>query len=255
MTATTRALPGRYGFAQVASMEWVKLRSLRSTWAALMITVVGAVAVAVAVGTNTPDGSGDLTNNVLAGIIPGLLVTGVMGVLVMTSEYSSGMIGVTLAAIPNRPLVMVAKIAVFGSIALLVGEVAAFIAFFAGGWALPDTMSAPSLGQPGVLRAVVLSGTAFCLIGLMGLGVGTVIRHTAAAVAVLVGGVFLGAQFVAAFAHQVLPYLPIGIVANALAAVKQPWAGLSPWVGLGTLGLYAAGVLVLGTWLLARRDA
>ncbi|HWD46772.1 MAG TPA: hypothetical protein VHM23_24190 [Actinomycetota bacterium] len=134
-TASSRAPHGHYRFAQVARMEWVKVRSLRSTWWALGATVAGAIAVAVAV--NTEDAAADLTNNALAGIALGLLLTGVLGVLAMTGEYSSGTIRSTLAASPNRPLVLAAKAVVFGAVALAVGEAAAFIAFFAGGAALP----------------------------------------------------------------------------------------------------------------------
>jgi ABC-2 type transport system permease protein len=258
-TATSRVPRGHYGFSHAARMEWIKLRSLRSTWWALAATVAGAVGIAVAVGVNTKDAAADLTNNALAGISLGLLLTGVLGVLLMTGEYSSGMIRATLTAIPNRPLVLAAKAAVFGAVALAVGEVAAFVAFFAGGAALPDRIPAPTLGQPGVLRAVVLSGAGYCLIGLLGLGLGAVVRHTPAAIAVLVGGVYVLAQLVAAFAPAIMPYLPVAIVANSLGVV-QPVAiegqlhFLSPWAGLGMLCLYAAVTLGAGTWLLARRD-
>ncbi len=162
----------------------------------------------------------------------------------MTGEYSSGAIRATLAAIPNRPLVLAAKAAVFGAVALAVGEAAAFIAFFAGEAALPAAVPGPALGQPGVLRAVVLAGAGFCLIGLIGLGLGAIIRHTPAAIAVLVGGVYVLAQLVAAALTQsVIAYLPIAIVANSLTATKPVAQGefhfLSPWTGLGMLCLYA----------------
>jgi ABC-2 type transport system permease protein len=249
----------RYRFAQVARMEWIKLRSLRSTWWVLAATVAGAVGIAVAVGVNTEDAAGDLTNNALAGISLGLLLAGVLGVLVMTGEYSSGMIRATLAAIPHRPLVLAAKAAVFGALALAAGEAAGFIAFFAGTAALPDRVPAPTLGQPGVLRAVVLGGAGYCLIGLLGVGLGAIIRHTPAAIAVLVGGVYVAAQFVAVLAHSLMPYLPVSIVANSLSTVRPvPGEGfhfLSPWAGLAVLSLYAAAALGAGAWLLARRDA
>jgi hypothetical protein len=236
-------------------MEWIKLRSLRSTWWGLAVTVAGALGIAVAVGVNTKNAAADLTNNALAGISVGLLLTGVLGVLVMTGEYSSGMIRATLAAIPNRPLLLAAKAAIFGVVALTVGEAAAFIAFYAGGAALPDAIPAPTLGQPGVLRAVVISGAGFCLVGLIGLGLGAIIRHTPAAIAVLVGGVYVLAQFIAAAAQTVLAYIPISIVANSLSATKPLPGMLSPWAGLAMLCLYTAVTLSIGGWLLARRDA
>src|SRR5918999_2336837 len=164
---TTTAATGRYRFSHVARMEWTKLCSLRSTWWVLGLTLAGAVGIAVAVGFNTKDAAGDLTNNALAGISLGLLLVGVLGVLAMTGEYSSGLIRATLAAIPNRPLVLAAKAAVFGGVALAVGEAAGFIAFFAGVASLPAGIPAPTLGQPGVLRAVVLGGAGVFLVGVI----------------------------------------------------------------------------------------
>lgn len=259
---TAIAVPrGHYRFRHVARMEWIKLRSLRSTWWTLALSAGAAVGIAIAVGLNTPVTSRneDLTSNVLGGVSAGLLLTGVLGVLMMTSEYTSGMIRATLAAAPDRPLMLAAKAAVFGGVALVLGEATAFIAFFTGGAALRHGITAPTLSQPGALRAVLLTGASFCLIGLLGMGLGAIIRHTAAAVAVMVGGVYVAVQALAAFAHQLLPYLPIPIVAGSLSASKPAMgaspAPLSPWAGLGLLCLYAVVLLAAGGWLLCRRDA
>jgi ABC-2 type transport system permease protein len=249
----SRVPSGHYQFSQAARMEWIKLRSLRSTWWTLAITAAAAIGLGVAVGLNTSNSSGDLTNNALAGIAPGLLFAGILGVLAMTAEYSSGMIRATLAVVPSRRLLLAAKAAVFGTMTLVVGETTAFLAFFAGGAALQHGIPAPTLSQPGVLRAVLLSGTGFCLIGLLGLGLGAIVRHTPAAIAVLVGGVYVVAQFIGGIAQPVGAYVPISIVANSLATTKD--AMLSPWTGLGMLGLYAGVVLGIGGWLLSRRDA
>ena len=256
---TTTAPGGHYRFQDAARMEWVKLRSLRSTWWTLAVTIAGAAAVAVAVGANTENAAADLTNNALAGIALGLLLTGILGVLTATSEHTSGTIRSTLAAIPNRPLVVAAKAAVFGTVALAAGEAASFIAFFAGGAALPARIAGPSLGQPAVLRAVVLGGAGYCLIGLLGVGFGAVVRHTPAAIAMLVGGVYVLAQLVAGLATWMMAWLPIAIVANSLSVTRPVGDGqlrfLSPWAGLAVLGLYAAVSLAAGAFLLARRDA
>jgi ABC-2 type transport system permease protein len=246
---------GHYRFANVVGMEWVKLRSLRSTWLTMAVTVVGAVGIALDVGRSTENASGDLTNDVLAGIAPGLLLTGVLGVMVMTSEYSSGMIRLTLAAAPRRRVLLAAKAAVFAAVAMVVGEVAAFLAFFVGGAAMPDSVPAPELSQPGVLRALVLAGAGYCLIGLIGLGLGAVIRHTPAAIGVLVAGVYVGAQLLGLLAESAMGYAPVSIVANSLS-VANPLTGMPPpWTGLGVLCLYAALALGIGGWLLERRDA
>ncbi|MEH0928909.1 ABC transporter permease subunit [Micromonospora sp. CPCC 205558] len=263
-TAESRVPSGRYGLAQAARMEWIKLRSLRSTWWTLIVTAVGTVGIGIAVGLNTRNGAGDVTNNALAGVVPGLLLTGVLGVLTMTSEYSSGTIRATLAAVPRRPLVLVAKAAVFGAVTLIVGEVASFVAFIAVGAALRHGVVAPTLDQPGVLRAVAVTGAGFCLIGLLGLGLGAIIRHSAAAVGVLVAGVYVVAQFIGFIAHGMASYMPILIVENSLSTTRPVTCGtdaascpdfLSAGAGLGVLCLYAAVALAVGGWLLAKRDA
>jgi ABC-2 type transport system permease protein len=258
--STRRA--GHYRFRHAARMEWIKFRSLRSTWWTLALTVAGAVGIATAVGLNTRNAAGDLTNNALAGVTLGLLLTSVLGVMTMTSEYSSGAIRSTLTAVPNRPLLLAAKAAVFAGPALVVGEAAAFLAFFADGAALRHGIAAPALAQPGVLRAVLLTGTSYSLAGLMGLGLGAVIRHTAATVGILVGGVYVVAQVLAAAFHPVAAYLPIIIIGNSLSTTKPTCDGsgpcihlLSAWTGLGMLCLYAAVALAAGGVLLARRDA
>jgi ABC-2 type transport system permease protein len=264
MTVVTERVPaGHYRFRHVARMEWIKLRTLRSTWWTLAITAAAGAVMAVVIGLNTISRSADLTNNVLAGVVPGLLLIGVLGVLTMTGEYSSGMIRATLAATPRRPLLLAAKAAVFGAASLAVGEAAAFLAFFAGGAAFRHGIAAPALSQPGVLRAILLGGASYCLIGLLGLGLGTVIRHTAAAIAVLVAGVFLIGLIIGAAARGVAAYLPVFIIGNSLTTTKpQSCAGaaqcvhfLSPWTGLALLSLYAAVALAIGSWLLVRRDA
>jgi ABC-2 type transport system permease protein len=106
---------------------------------------------------------------------------------------------------------------------------------------------------------VALGGAGYCLIGLLGLGLGAIVRHTPAAIAVLVGGVYVVAQMAAGLAPAIMPYLPVSIVANSLSVV-QPVAAvgqvhfLSPWAGLGMLSLYAVVTLGAGAWLLASRD-
>jgi len=259
----TRPATGRsaVGFRQAARMERIKLRTLRSPWVTLLITVVGVVGLATAVGLKSKDTHGDVTSNVLAGVAPGLLAFGVLGVLVVTNEYSSGLIKATFAAVPHRGTVLAAKAAVFGAVALAVGELASFAAFFAGTSALPSAFHAPSLSDPTVLRAVLMVGAAYPLIGLLGLGVGTIVRHGAAATGVVIGAVFVGAQALGALAHSLGAYAPIAIVSDSLSVTKAATAhaagypALGPWAGLGMLALYAAVAVAAGAVLLARRDA
>jgi ABC-2 type transport system permease protein len=246
------------GFRQAARMERIKLGTLRSPWVTLLITVAGVVGLATAVGLNSKDTHGDITSNVLAGVAPGLLAFGVLGVLVMTNEYSSGLIKATLAAVPHRGTVLAAKSAVFGAVALAVGEIASFGAFFAGTAALHAAIHAPSLADPTVLRAVLMVGAAYPLIGLLGLGIGTILRHGAAATGVVIGLVFVGSQALRSLAQSLGAYAPIAIVSDSLSAVTARAArspALGPWAGLGMLALYAAVAVTAGAVLLARRDA
>jgi ABC-2 type transport system permease protein len=246
------------GFRQAVRMERIKLATLRSPWVTLLITVFGVVGLATVVGLNSKGTHLDVTDNVLAGVAPGLLAFGVLGVLVMTSEYSSGLITATLAAVPHRGTLLAAKTAVFGAVALAVGEIGSFAAFFAGTAALPSAIHAPSLSDPTVLRAVLMTGAAYPLIGLLGLGIGTIVRHGAAATGVVIGAVFVGAQAIGALSHSLGAYAPISIVSDSLAAVTPRAAGnpaLGPWTGLGMLALYAAAAVAAGAVLLARRDA
>jgi ABC-2 type transport system permease protein len=248
------------GFRQAARMEWIKLGTLRSPWVTLIITVAGVAGLATAVGLNSKNARGDITSNVLSGVAPGLLAFGVLGVLVMTSEYSSGLIRATLAAVPHRGTLLAAKTAVFGAVALAAGEVAAFLAFLAGTSVLPAAVRAPSLADPTVLRAVLMVGAAYPLIGLLGLGIGTIVRHGAAAAGIVIGAVFVGAQALGALIQSFAAYAPIAIVSDSLSVTRAatPAAGhpaLGPWAGLGMLALYAMLAVAAGAVLLVRRDA
>ena len=248
-------MTGHYRFRHVARMEWIKLRTLRSTRWTLLFALAGMVGIGIAAGVNTRNPNGDVTNNILAGGALGSIVFAVLGVLVMTSEYSSGTIRATLAAIPNRPLVLTAKAAVFAVTALAAGELATFANFLAGAAFLRSGVPHPALSQPAVLRAVALSGAYLCLIGLIGLALGVIVRHGAAALVVLVALVFVAplAGLAGTSAGKFLPEL---IYANSLGATK-PVQGftLSPWAGLGIIAAYTAVLLVAGGWLLVRRDA
>jgi hypothetical protein len=264
-TATSRA-PGtdRYRFSQAARMEWLKLRSLRSTFWLLAIMAAGTIGIGVAVLTayrsHLPrPATAQMVNDGLAGLVLGQLMIGFLGVLTMTGEYSSGMIRATLAAVPDRKLVLAAKAAVFGAVALVAGEVVCLVTFFASQAALSGSaVPRATLGDPGVARTVALSGAYLGLIGLIGLGMGAAIRHTGATVGALFGVLFvplfvLGALGPAGF--QVARLMPMFILVNSVSVVAPAGASLSAWAGIGVLCLYAAVALGLGGWLLARRDA
>ncbi|QIB47570.1 ABC transporter permease [Streptomyces aureoverticillatus] len=263
MTALTATAPtGHHGFAHAARMEWIKLRSLRSTAWALLLTVAGMVAIGVVTMANTKVPSADKaaafdpTNNVLAGVALGQLVVGVLGVLVVTGEYTSGSIRSTLAAIPDRRTLLTAKAAVYGTLTLLVGEAVVLVTFFAGRAALADGVPRPGIGDPGVLRAVLMSGAYLGLIGLLGIGIGALTRHTASAIATLVGVTFVLPAVIGGISGPtVAKFFPTMIAGNSLAVAKPVSDMLSPWTGFAVLCLYVAVVLGAGARLLAHRDA
>ena len=269
ITPVHRAVPGRYRFTDVARMEWVKLRTLRSTGWITVILAAGMLGLAVLVLAQYPSNwahmtaadraSFDPTEVGFSGLALGQLVMAVLGVLVITSEFSSGLIRATLAATPRRGLVLAAKAAVLGAAGLVIGEVLAFAAFLAGQAVLRSPAPHATLGQPGVLRAVLLAGAYLCLMGLIGLGIGAIIRRTAGAIAAVVGVVFvlplIFVVFPDAVRHAVEQFLPELIGENSLTAVKPVAHSLPPWAALGVLALYAAATLIVGGWLLARRDA
>jgi ABC-2 type transport system permease protein len=242
-------------------MEWIKLRSLRSTPWMLLATTVGMIGIGVAAMANTTApspadaASFDPVNNVLAGVVLGQLVIGLMGVLAVTGEYSSGSIKSTLAAVPGRRMMLAAKAAVVGLVSLVVGEIVTFVTFFAGTAAMAGGVPQPSLGDPGVLRAVVLSGAYLAMVGLIGVGLGAAIRHSAAAIGALVGLFFVLPVLLAGLTGTtVSKFLPTFIFSSSLGVSKEVSDVLTPWVGFAVLWLYVVAALGIGGRLLTRRD-
>ena len=162
----------------------------------------------------------------------------------------------TFAAVPRRPLVLAAKALVFGAVCLVAGEIAVFASFVFGIALLRPSVPHPSLSDPDVLRAVAMTGAYLALTGLTGLGIGAIIRHSGAAVGILVGGLFVLPILTGAASLGVAKFLPELIAGNSLAAVK-PVSGFtwSPWLELGIVAVYPLALLLAGGWLLVRRDA
>jgi hypothetical protein len=241
-------------------MEWYKLRTVRSTWWVLLVFAAGMVGLAVLVGATGPAHpapSYDPTEELFAGLALGQLAIGILGALTLSTEFTSGSIRSTFAAVPRRGLVLAAKAEVFALVTLVAGEVLAFAAFAAFAVAARPGVPHASLGQPGVLRAVLLAGAYPCLIGLIGLGLAAVIRHTAGAIAAVAGVVFvLPLMLLPLGKHTAfMKFLPEMIAENSLTAVKPVADSLPAMAGFGLLCLYAAVTLTVGGFALARRDA
>jgi hypothetical protein len=285
--------PGRVGLRRAMVAEWTKLWSVRSTPWTLVGTAVAVVGLcALGTGTVSPsDIIDDPTRRSLIGVFLGQLIFGVLGVLVMSAEYGTGTIRSTLSAVPRRPVVLAAKVVVFGAVAVVVSEVLAFSAFFLGqailsakhavgtrsaaaqraqqlGVKLPHSIQAylsngsASLGQSGVLRAVVGAGLYLAVLGLLALGLATIIRHTAGAISAFVGVVLVLPIIVEALptglSNALARYLPanIGLVMfSTQGAPGRVASAFSPWTGFALLVFYTAATLGIGCWVLVRRDA
>ena len=270
MTTTTlshrapRPAYGGYGFRAVAQMEWRKLRTVRSTWYILAFFAASMIILAVLIvghegypRMSAADRAAfDPTHDCFIGLVLGQLLLGTLGVLTVTSEFSSGMIRVTFAAVPRRSLVLAAKAAVLGAVTLAAGEITAFASFLAGQAALAAPAPHATLGQPGVLRAVLMAGAYPALIALIGLGIGAGLRHTAGAICALVFALFVlpflfTTPSLQKAAQNFLPHP----MANSMTAVKPFPGTLSAGLLLGLLCAYAMAALAAGAWALTRRDA
>ncbi len=256
-----------YGFRSVARMEWLKLRTVRSTAWILFVFAAGLVGLAILVLSHqhwatmsaADRASFDPTEQSFAGLAIGQLAFGVLGVLVVTSEFSSGMIRATFAAVPRRPLLLAAKAAVAGAVTLVAGEILAFAAFAVGEAVLRSPAPHATLGQPGVLRAVLMAGAYPALIALVGIGLGAIVRHTAGAICAVVGMLFVLPLILlplgTSIQNSVGQFMPMLIAENSLTAVKPVAHSLSPGLGFAMLCVYAVAALAAGGWALARRDA
>jgi ABC-2 type transport system permease protein len=257
---------GGYGLRTVAQMEWHKLRTVRSTWYIAVIFAAGMIGLSVLVlaGANHTQlsaadrASFDPTNNSFAGLLLGQLLLGILGVLTITTEFSCGMIRATFAAAPRRPLVLAAKAAVLATATLALGEILAFAAFFAGQATLRAPVPRATLGEPGVLRAVLMAGAYPALIALIGLGLGAIIRHTAGAICAVVTVLFLLPLLMAplgmSIRTQAVRFLPEQMAVMSLTTVKPVAHSLPPALAMSLLCAYAAAALAAGAWALSRRD-
>jgi hypothetical protein len=245
-------------------MEWIKLRSVRSTYwllAASALATIGIGVITLAVyRTHEPRPSAaQMVNDGMAGVALGQLLIGFLGVLVVTGEYSSGMVRATFCAAPNRRLVLAAKATVFGAVAFAAGEAVCLVTFFASQAALSGSLvPRAAFGDPGVARTVLLSGVYLGLIGLIGMGLGAIVRHTGATIGVLFGLLFVPLFVLAALGpagFNIAKFVPMFILINSVSVVEPSGPSLSAPAGIGVLCAYAAIALGVGGWLSHRRDA
>jgi ABC-type transport system involved in multi-copper enzyme maturation permease subunit len=248
--------------------EATKLRSVRSTVWTLLATVGLAVGFGALIGASQMSSWDNLdpaerlrfdpTSFSLSGLFLAQLAVGVLGVLIITSEYATGQIRATFAATPQRITVLVAKASTFAGVVLAVGLVASFSAFFVGQAIFAPKGLDASISDPGVLRAVFGGALYLTGIGLLGVGIGTVVRRTAGATAALVGLLFIvpivTGFLPTSFQETIGKYLPAQAGMAIFNVVPDPRA-LTPWTGFAVLLAWAAFTLAIGAALLVRRDA
>jgi ABC-2 type transport system permease protein len=258
-------------FGRLMQSEWTKIRSLRSTvWSFILLVLVTWTFTALFVGfgaanwdqTSPADRAqivADPTGVILgSGVLLGQLAMCVLGVMVVASEYSTGMIRSSLLAVPTRLPMLAAKAAVFGLLVLVVGVVVSFGSFLIGQPFFAD-IAPVSLGDPGVLRAVVGGGLYLAMVGVFALAIGAIVRHTAAGITGVIAFVLVLAPLTqmlpGSFGGRVHAYLPTEAGHLIAQARQAPTDLLTPWQGFAVFGLWTAALLVVAAILLKRRDA
>ena len=275
---STSAVTGaelRAGAPQALRSEWVKLRTVRSTaWSLLLFVGISILFTTLLTsGSSTEGGSpghggdNDIVLDSLAGVWFGAIAAAVLAVLVITSEYSTGMIRTTFAANPRRRTVLSAKTAIVGGVILLAGLATSVACFQIGQWILRGNGFNYEGGYPAItladheaLRAVLGTGVYLGLLAVFALGVGATLRHTAGAITVVLAALL--APVIA------LNFLPEGIadwveksclmgagLAIQQTVVRDDNIPLSPAGGFAVAAAYAVVALVVALWTIGRRDA
>jgi ABC-2 type transport system permease protein len=251
--------------------EWTKLRTVPSTgWLLLTLIAltVGASALATAVVKCPASCGEDTTKLSLTGILPGQAAVAVLAVLVMSSEYSSGMIRTTLTAVPRRATALAAKAIVLTGAVLAAGAIATAWSLVAGRYILPGNGFTGALGSEPLslsagptLRAAGGSVLYLALIGLLSLGLATALRDSGASIAVMLGLLYIVPLLTdlgtldPRWEHRLQEWGPMtaGLAIQATKNLKT--LPISPWPGLGVLAVWAAAALLAGGLVLRLRDA
>jgi ABC-type transport system involved in multi-copper enzyme maturation permease subunit len=262
-----RVAVGRVTQARVSLSEWTKLRSVRSTRWSLLVTLLlviglGILVCAIVEARYSHLGPDERHHfNALRASLVGVnfaqLAIGVLGVLVITAEYSTGSIRATLSAVPKRLPVLWAKALVFGVVALVISLPAVFIVFFAGQSILSGRHIDISISHPGVIRALVGAALYLTVMGVFGLGLGAIVRSTAGGIASLAVLVFVLPPIVgllpSSVSNSLDPYLPSN-AGGAVWTIHPDPNTLAPWAGFGVFCAYAAVAIAVAAVLMLRRD-
>jgi ABC-2 type transport system permease protein len=252
----------------VLRSEWTKLWSLRSTRWSLLFAVISMAGLGVLIAAVSMDRWSHLSpqdrasfNSIdrsLGGYHLAQLAIGVLGVLVISGEYSTGMIRSSLMAVPKRLPVLWAKIAVFASVTFVLMLVSAFVAFFGAQAILTEHHVNVSLGHAPALRTLVGVVLFMTVTGVLCTALGTIIRSTAGAIATFAGLLFVLPGIVdilpSELGDSINPYLPSS-AGGALAKAVPDAHTLSPWGGFALYCGYTIVLLAIAAYMLVRRDA
>lgn len=277
MATTTTLLPslppatGRAGLRGAIASEFTKIRSVRSTYWTLLVLLVVSIGIGAAISAGTAANwshtsptdraTFDATQASIAGLFfLGQLVIVVLGALVLSAEYSTGMIRTSLIAMPRRIVLYVAKAVAFAAVALAVSLATAFTAFYLGQALLARSHHSATLAGPGVLRAVIGSALYLTLCGLLALAAAAIIRNTAAAITAMIGLLFVLPVLVNllpwAWRDDLVRWLPSS-AARAISATvgRQDPHLFPPWGQFAVFAVCTAILLVVGGILFRKRDA
>jgi ABC-type transport system involved in multi-copper enzyme maturation permease subunit len=267
------ALPGRgTALARTIGSEFTKIRSVRSTYWTLFVLVLASITwcVAYCLGTvhQWPGMSAqaragfDATQNTILGLgLLGQLVIVVLGALMITSEYSTGLIRTSLTVMPRRGTLYAAKAAVFAAVSTVVSFATSFVTFFLGRMLLSSTHVAMSLSQPGVLRSLIVTALFVEVCGLLAFGIGALVRNTAGALTLAFGCLVLVSELIRTlpvFLHNdLIRWVPGGDSLNSMTATigGQIPHTFSAWGELAVFAGYAVILLAAGAVAFSRRDA
>ncbi len=262
---------GRVGFGRLLLAEWTKIRSVRSTvWSLILLVVItlgftGLLTWLTVLQWDKSDPTqrariiADPVGTILgSGLEFGQLTICVLGVLVISGEYSTGVIRASLLAVPRRIPMLAAKATVFAAIVFVLGECVTFSSFFIGA-AVLHSHAPVALGDSGVARAVFGAGLYLTVLGLFAMSIGAIIRHSAGAITGVIAFVLVLAPLtqlipgtIGKYIHAYLPSEAGQLIGQAHQQANQV---LSPWQGFGVFCLWTAVLLGIAIWLLKSRDA
>jgi len=254
-------------FGDAVRAEWIKLTSVRSTWVTLLVAVLLGIGVGTLISYLSGShyatrGIGDRTWDPTAvsfrAINIAQLAIAVLGVMVVTSEYSTGMIRASLAAVPRRSRFLASKTLVFTLVALVVGEITAFAAFLLGQAVIGSNAPHTNLGANGVLRAVIGAGLYLAVVGLLASSLGALLRNTAAGISAVVALLFVLPGVVQAlpdsWRNPVTEFWPTQ-AGSQIFVIHRDAHTLAAWSGFGVMVLFTAVVVGVAHYAIERRDA